>query len=132
MLQGMGLEADALAEGTAYLRIQLIGMVTTSFQMLSQSLMQASGDSKTPMTISVATRVLHVALSPFLIFGWWFFPRLEVSGAALTGIISQGIAGVWGMWLLYTGRSRLQLTMKNFRFDWRMIWRIPRLVFPPR
>lgn len=130
MLQAMGLEPDALAEGTAYLRIQLIGMVTTSFQMMSQSLMQASGDSKTPMNISVITRILHIALCPVLIFGWWVFPRLEVSGAALTGVISQGIAGVWGIWLLYSGRTRLQLTMSNFRFDWKMIWRITRIGIP--
>jgi putative MATE family efflux protein len=130
MLQAIGLQPDALAEGTAYLQIQLIGMVTMSFQMLSQSLMQAAGDSKTPMNISLITRIFHIALSPFLIFGWWIFPRMGVSGAALTGVLSQGIAGVWGMWLLYSGRSRVQLTMKNFRFDWTMIWRITKIGVP--
>ena len=130
MLQLMGLEADVLAEGTAYLRIQLVGMVTMSFQMLSQSLMQASGDSKTPMNISIGTRILHIALSPLLIFGWEFFPRLGVSGAALTGVISQGIAGAIGMWMLYSGRTRIRLTMKNFRFDWKMIWRITKIGIP--
>ena len=130
MLQLMGLEADVLAEGTAYLRIQLAGMVTMSFQMLSQSLMQASGDSKTPMRISIATRLFHIALAPFLIFGWWLFPRMGVSGAALTGILSQGVAGAWGMWMLYSGRTRLQLTMKNFGFDWKMIWRITKIGIP--
>src|SRR3989304_211469 len=130
MLQVMGLEPDALAEGTAYLRIQLVGMVTMSFQMLSQSLMQASGDSKTPMRISIVTRLLHIALSPLLIFGWGFFPRLGVSGAALTGIISQGVAGGIGMWMLYSGRTRLQLNMSHFRFDWKMIWRITKIGIP--
>lgn len=130
MLELMGLAPDALAEGTAYLRIHLVGMVTMSFQMLSQSLMQAAGDSQTPMRISLVTRFFHIALAPFLIFGWWIFPRLGVSGAALTGIISQGIAGAIGMWILYSGRTRLQLTMKNFRFDWQMIWRITRIGIP--
>ena len=130
MLQLMGLEADVLAEGTTYLRIQLVGMVTMSFQMLSQSLMQASGDSKTPMRISIVTRILHIALSPLLIFGWGFFPRLGVSGAALTGVISQGVAGAIGMWMLYSGRTRLQLNMSHFHFDWKMIWRITRIGIP--
>ncbi|MBI2851001.1 MAG: MATE family efflux transporter [Chloroflexi bacterium] len=130
MLQALGLAPDALAEGTAYLRIQLVGMVTMSFQMLSQSLMQASGDSQTPMRISLATRFFHIALAPFLIFGWWIFPRLGVSGAALTGVISQGIAGALGMWMLYSGRTRLRLSMKNFRFDWKMIWRITKIGIP--
>ncbi|MFC1991412.1 MATE family efflux transporter [Chloroflexota bacterium] len=130
MLQVLGLEADVLAEGTAYLRIQLIGMMTMSFQMLGQSLMQASGDSKTPMRISVGTRLLHIALAPFLIFGWWIFPRLGVSGAALTGVISQGIAAGLSMWILYSGRTRIRLTMKNFRFDGNMLWRIVKIGIP--
>jgi len=126
----LGLESDVVTQGAAYLRIQLFGMVTMSFQMMSQGLMQASGDAKTPMWISIGTRLLHVALAPFLIFGWWVFPRLEVSGAALTNVISQGLAGGLGLWILYSGRTRLRLTMRNFRFDGRMIWRIVKIGIP--
>ncbi|MFC1991264.1 MATE family efflux transporter [Chloroflexota bacterium] len=126
----LGLEADVVSEGGAYLRIQLIGMVTMSFQMMSQGIMQASGDAMTPMKISVGTRLLHIALCPFLIFGWWLFPRLGVSGAALTGVLSQGIAGGLGLWMLYSGRTRLRLTLKNFRFDGNMIWRILKIGIP--
>ena len=49
---------------------------------------------------------------------------MGVSGAALTGVISQGIAGALGMWMLYTGRTRINLTLRNFQFDFKMIWRI--------
>jgi len=90
----LGLEADVVAEGAAYMRIMLIGMVTMSGGMIGQSIMQASGDAITPMQIGIATRIFHVALCPFLIFGWWLFPRMGVSGAALTGVISQGAGGV--------------------------------------
>ena len=98
MLLLLGLEADVVDQGAAYLRIQLFGMVTMSFQMMSQSLMQASGDAKTPMKISIWTRLLHVGLAPILIFGWWLFPRMGVSGAALTNVGSQGVAGAGGRW----------------------------------
>ena len=124
------LEADVLAEGTAYLRIQLIGMVTMSFQMMGQSLMQASGDAQTPMKIAIGSRILHAVLAPFFIFGWWLFPNLGVSGAALTGVLSQGIAGALGMWMLYTGRTRIHLTLRNFQFDFGMIWRIVKIGIP--
>lgn len=130
MLMLLGLEADVIGEGAAYLRIQLFGMVTLSFQMMSQSLMQASGDAKTPMKISIWSRLLHVSLAPMLIFGWWVFPRMGVSGAALTNVISQGVAGGWGLWILYSGRTRLRLTMRNFSFDGVMIWRIIKIGIP--
>ncbi|MFC1953324.1 MATE family efflux transporter [Chloroflexota bacterium] len=126
----LGLEADVVTQGGAYLRIQLMGIVTMSFQIMSQGLMQASGDAQTPMKITLGTRLFHVVLCPFLIFGWWLFPRLGVSGAALTGVISQAIAGGLGMWMLYSGRTRLRLTMRNFHFDGSMIWRIVKIGIP--
>ncbi len=126
----LGLEPEVVDEGAAYLRIQLVGMVTMSFQMMSQGVMQASGDAVTPMKISIGSRLFHIALCPFLIFGWWIFPYMGVSGAALTGVISQGIAGGLGLWMLYSGRTRLRLTMKGFRFDGVMIWRIIKIGLP--
>ena len=130
ILNLFGLEADVVAAGEAYMRIQLVGMVSMSFQMMTQSIMQASGDTVTPMKISIGARLFHIALSPFFIFGWWHFPRLGVSGAALTTVLAQGIAGVLGMWMLYSGRSRLRLPMRHFRFDWQIIWRIVKIGIP--
>jgi putative MATE family efflux protein len=130
MMLLLGVEADVVVEGAAYLRIQLVGMVTMSFQMMSQGIMQASGDAVTPMKIGVGARLFHIALCPFLIFGWWLFPSLGVSGAALTNVISQGIAGGLGLWILYSGRTRLRLTLRDFRFDGNMIWRIVKIGIP--
>lgn len=125
-----GLEPDVVNEGTAYLRIQLVGMVTMSFQMMTQSIMQASGDAITPMKIAVGTRLFQIIICPLLVFGWWIFPRMEVSGAALSNVFSQGIAGALGLWILYSGRSRLHLNMRNFRFDVKSIWRIIKIGIP--
>jgi putative MATE family efflux protein len=125
-----GLQPDVVNEGTAYLRIQLVGMVTMSFQMMTQSIMQASGDAITPMKIAIGTRLFQIIICPLLVFGWWIFPRMEVSGAALSNVFSQGIAGGLGLWILYSGRSRLHLNMRNFRFDLNSIWRIIKIGIP--
>jgi len=126
----LGLEADVVAEGAAYMRIMLIGMVTMSGGMVGQSIMQASGDAITPMQIGIATRVFHLVLCPFLIFGWWVFPRMGVTGAALTGVISQGAGGAILLWVLFNGRTRLRLTLRNFHFDGDIIWRMIKVGIP--
>jgi putative MATE family efflux protein len=126
----VGLAPEVIDLGAAYLRIQFIGMVAMSFRMMTDGTMQASGDTMTPMKIAFAFRVLHVALSPFLIFGWWIFPRLGVSGAALTNVISQSLGTGLGFWILMTGRSRLRLSFKRFRIDPGMIWRMIRVGLP--
>jgi putative MATE family efflux protein len=125
------LEPDVVAAGATYLRIELIGTFTISFASLAQRIMQASGDAKTPMKISLGTRAFNLLLSPFLIFGWWgIFPALGVKGAALAGVIAQGIFAAISLWIIFSGRTRLRLTLRNFHFDWSMVWRIVKIGIP--
>jgi putative MATE family efflux protein len=101
-----------------------------SFGMLAEGIMQASGDSMTPMRISVFSRLFHITLCPFLIFGLWIFPHLGISGAAITSVVSQGLGAAIGVFVLLTGRSRIRLILKGFRFDPETIWRIVRIGLP--
>ena len=48
-----GLEPEVVAEGVAYLRIMFVGSVAMSFRMMAEGIMQASGDTVTPMRITV-------------------------------------------------------------------------------
>jgi len=126
----LGLEADVVKEGAAYMRIMFVGSVAMSFRMMAESIMQASGDSITPMRVSVFFRVFHAVLAPFLIFGLWIFPSLGVSGAALTNVISQSLGMALSLWFLFSGRTRLKLSMRNFHIDLGMIWRIVKIGIP--
>jgi putative MATE family efflux protein len=124
------LEADALAEGAAYLRIVLTFWVTEAFWITSFSVMQASGDAITPMKIAVIIRVVNAVIYPILILGWWIFPRLGVRGAAISYIITTALGMAICLWILFTGRTRLRLTLKEFYPDYRIIWRIMRIGIP--
>lgn len=126
----MGVEPDVVAQGVPYMRIQFVGMVTMSFRRMTESTMQASGDSVKPMVIAIFYRLFHIGLCPLLVFGLWIFPRLGVSGAALTNVLSQGVGASLGIWLLFSGRTRLKLTLRNFRFDPAIIWRLVKLALP--
>ena len=130
ILNLFGLESDVVAEGAAYIRIVLAGWVAMSFWLMTFSIMQASGDAVTPMKISIYIRIVHVALCPFLVFGWWIFPCLGVSGAALSNVIYQVLGMVLGLWVLFSGRTRLRLTLRNFRLDLNIIWRIVKIALP--
>lgn len=130
ILQVWHLEPDVVAYGASYMRISLVAVFTMSFGMMSQNTMQASGDTRTPMVVSVVTRLLHLALCPALIFGLSFFPKLGVQGAALSSAITQGLAGVIGLWVLFSGKTRLRLTLKGFSLDGNMIWRMVKIGVP--
>ena len=126
----MGLGADVVEQGATYLRINFIGMVSMSLRMITEASMQASGDAKKPMWVAVFFRAFHVALAPFLIFGWWIFPQLGVTGAAITNVLSQAVGAAIGMWFLLSGRTRLQLSLKNFSIDTKLMWRLIKVGFP--
>ncbi len=130
LLRVMGVEADVVAEGAAYMRIMLVGSAAMSFWMMTEAIMQASGDTIVPMRIAIGFRIFHVALAPALIFGWWVLPSMGVSGAAVTDVLSQGLGAALGLWVLLTGRSRLRVTFRHFRLDPRIIWRMLKIGIP--
>ncbi len=124
------MKPEVVKEGAAYLRINFIGSAPMAFRMMMDSIMQASGDSMNPMKIAMIYRVIHIVLCPFLVFGWWIFPELGVSGAAWTSVISQTIGTLLGIQVMFGEKSRLKLTFKGYRFDFAIIWRIIRIGFP--
>ena len=139
------LEEAVILMGTSYLRIVFLGGVVMIVRMMCESAIQSAGDAVTPMWISVVFRAFHVVICPFLVLGWWIFPRLGVDGAAYTNIISQTLGLGLSMWVLFAGRSiyfdrarkrfrlgwgRMKLVIKNFRIDPGIIWRIIRIGLP--
>jgi len=126
----MGMEPDVVSEGAAYMRIMFVGRMPMSLWMMCEAMMQASGDAVTPMKATIIFRIIHIILCPFLIFGWWIFPSMGVSGAAVTNVISQTMGVALGLWVLLSGNTRLKLTFKRFRFDPGMIWRIVKIGIP--
>ena len=135
ILSVLGLEADVIAVGTPYMRLMFIGSASVAFRMTSEGILQASGDSVTPMRAAIVYAVLRVTLSPLLIFGnemvsWWIFPAMGINGAAVAMIIAYSLATIIMLWVLFTGRSRLRLTLSNFHLDLNIIWRIFKIGFP--
>ena len=130
ILNLFGADADVLYLAIGYNRIQFVGMVTMTLRMISEITMQSSGDTMTAMRIGVLFRCLHMAICPFFVFGLWVFPKLGVNGAATMDIIAQGIGGTIGMYLLFTGHSRLRVSLSGFRVDLNNIWRQLKIGIP--
>jgi putative MATE family efflux protein len=116
-----GAKPEVVDAAVPYARIQFVGMVTMTVRMLSDATMQSSGDTMNSMKVGILFRCIHIALCPFWVFGLWIFPRLGLIGAGLTNIISQGIGGGLSLWLLMSGRSRLHVSLKHFKIDFKNI-----------
>jgi putative MATE family efflux protein len=129
-LQLLGISSSVLEIGSVYMRINFIGMIAMSLRFTTDGIMQASGDTMNPMKLAVIFRLTHILLSPFLIFGWWIFPHMGAAGAAITGVFSQTVGTLLGLFILLSGRSRLRITFRQFRFDTGAIWRLIKIGIP--
>ncbi len=125
-----GLTPEVVALGAAYLSIQFVGMATMIFEWLTNGIMQASGDTMNPMRIAFIARILAIALSPCFVFGWWIFPQMGVRGPAIASVISFSLGGGIGLWLLFSGYTRLKLNFKAFHIDFKLLWRMVRIGIP--
>jgi len=130
VLKVMGLSPEVIEQGTPYLRIQFIGILTLGLVRQNEGIMQSSGDAVSPMKIVFLYRLFHLVLCPFLVFGWWIFPRLETAGAAYSNLISACLGAAMGLWILVKGHTRITLHFSNFRPNPNLIWRIIKIGIP--
>jgi putative MATE family efflux protein len=130
ILSLFGADPAVVSLAVPYNRIQFVGMITMTLRMITEATLQSSGDTMTAMKIGIFFRGLHITFCPFWVFGWWIFPQLGAAGAATMDIIAQGIGGIIGVWFLMYGRSRLKVTMRDFRIDMGNIKRQLRVGIP--
>ncbi|PLR76048.1 MATE family efflux transporter [Bacillus sp. V3-13] len=94
LLKVMGAEPQVLADGVTYFRIVAVPSIFISLMFIFGSILRASGDTKTPMKISVWINIIHIGLDCILIFGLWGFTGLGVAGAAWATVIARIIGTI--------------------------------------
>jgi len=130
LLRLLGISEEVIAQGAPYMRAQFIGMASQAFRMMSGTALQASGDALTPMKATTVTRVAHIILAPFFAFGWWWFPSYGLMGLALANILAQFLGVAMNFYALFTGTSRLHLTFRGYRLDFRLLWQLIKIGAP--
>ncbi len=114
--------ADAITvDGINYQKFRFMGFLFFSMNTLGGNLLQAGGDSLTPMKANMITRGLHLILSPILVFGWLGLPAIGVSGTAIATGIAQAVGMVMNFRALALGTSKLTLSLRNWSVDWAVI-----------
>jgi putative MATE family efflux protein len=130
LMNMFGMEEPVVQEGIKFLRIFFAGWLSLELLIMSLYIIQASGDSFNPMLIEISIRAVHLFLCPFLVLGLWFFPHLGIAGAALSNVISQALGAIAGLWLLFTGRVRIKLALRDLHFVPDIARRILKIGFP--
>ena len=130
LIKLMGVGEEVVSQAAGYMRFQLFAMSMMGIQRVTAGALQASGDSFTPLKAASVSRVTHLVLSPFFIFGWWWFPSLDLAGAGAANLIAQTLGAGMNMIALVRGTSRLRLSFRDYYIDYPMIWQILKIGIP--
>jgi putative MATE family efflux protein len=120
MIRFMGAsDAQSLAGGTVYLRIQMVGFVFMALTSTITATLRGVGNSRTPMVYNLFSNVVNVVFNYLFIYGHLGFPRMEVAGASLATIIGQFVAFVYALIVICRGDNFLTLRFKEgFKPHW--------------
>jgi putative MATE family efflux protein len=83
-----------------YMQIYYWGGIFLVVPMITNSVLRASGNAKTPAMIMTFAAIINIILDPILIFGLFGMPRLEVEGAAIATVLANAgtmVASVMAM-----------------------------------
>jgi putative MATE family efflux protein len=130
LINYMGVETSVSSEAIPYLQISFVGMVFVLGFIVFESLMRGVGDPKTPMLIVLGTVILNIFLDPLFIFGYGPIPAFGVSGAALATLVTQLLAFIVGLWILFRGNKEIKLILDDFIPDLKLAKKMFKLGLP--
>lgn len=131
LLQLMGASTRATAMGSMYMRIILVASLLGFPMLVLNGIMRGSGDTRTPMTITLVMNVWHVLVAALLIFGMGPFPTLGLSGAAWATASAQLLGGSFALFLVMSGKRFLKLHWRDvLHWDRQLMGQILRLSMP--
>ncbi len=99
-------DAKIIQYSAEYMRVIAICFVFTGISIGMSVIFTSQGDTKIPFYQQVITTVLNVIFNYLLIFGKFGFPKIGVSGAAWSSLIST-LAGLLYMYIVAVRTGRL-------------------------
>ncbi len=111
LFRAMGATEEVLILIRQYMAIWYLGVIFVVIPMVGNSIIRATGDTKTPGMIMLVVVIVNTIMDPLLIFGIGPFPRLELAGAAIATVIARAITLVVAVWVL-TYREKMVTFVK--------------------
>jgi putative MATE family efflux protein len=115
ILRLMGAGEEIVTLGSGFARMMFGGNATVFLIFLINAIFRGAGDAVIAMRTLWLANALNILLGPCFIFGWWIFPELGVTGAAVATNIGRGIGVLYQLWHLAGHHSRVKVRWQHFR-----------------
>ncbi|MBW1641777.1 MAG: MATE family efflux transporter [Deltaproteobacteria bacterium] len=125
-----GVEQDVFNLSVPYLRILCMCQLFMAIISASSGALRGAGDMRTPMVIGFAVNFLHIILNYMFILGRLGSPSFGINGAAMGTSISAFAGACFFLFLMFTERLKIGISLKDFQLDIERLWKVIRLAVP--
>ena len=126
--------SDILTDATAYSRIVWLSLPILFPYLIYTTVIRGTGDSRTPFYFLIVSTALSAVLTPALIFGWLWLPKIGVLSAAVANFAASFIAFAGLLVYLQVLRSPLrvdrELIADMVNVDWGIFLKVVRIGIP--
>ena len=97
-MAALGAEAEVIARAVPYSTVIFLVIPVTILLHVLSSILQGTGDTKTPMYALIGVNLLHILIAYPLIYGKWGAPAWGIQGAAWAVGIAESTGAAYLLW----------------------------------
>ena len=131
LLTWMGASERAVSLGSMYMRTILVTALFGFPMTVLNGVLRGSGDTRTPMVITLAMNGFNVVAAAALVFGIGPLPAMGLAGAAIATAAAHLLGGLLSLSLVMSGRRFLRIGLRDIlHWDRPLIRRMLSLSLP--
>lgn len=130
ILKLMRVPDNVLQLAISYIQVIFAGIPFAFIGFAFIAILNGIGDTRTPTIVGIISSLVNAVLDPIMIFGWYGFPAMGVTGAALATIISRAIISIIGVILLTKGFMGLKIGLRDLLFESWWLRRVLKIGIP--
>jgi len=127
LLTLMGAGPQLVASGQHYTAIAFASSVIIMLLFLNNAILRGAGDAAAAMRVLWLSNAINLVLDPCFIFGLGPFPKLGVTGAAVSTLIGRSSGVLYQFWLLARPDGRVTVRLADLRVVPRVILSLARV-----